>query len=342
MTAKFSINKACLALFMLLAAVQLAAIVFLYLLTGNACVILIELGFALLIFACVALFIAIIRQKLTAFSDALCTQLDDMMSGDIEPPQVAEEESLFYKINHRLSRLYEVMRENRRSIAKERADLQELISDISHQVKTPIANLKMIDATLLTQSMTEQRQKEFLHAMAGQLDKLDFLIQALVKTSRLETGVISLEKKEQPIYDTLAAALGGILLNAEKKNISVSVTCPEKLSAAHDRKWTSEALFNILDNAVKYTPEGGEIRVEVEDWEMYLKIDIADSGKGIPESNHAKIFGRFFREEEVHDAPGIGIGLYLSREIVTLQGGHIKLNSAVGSGSIFSVFLPHK
>ena len=134
------------------------------------------------------LFLVFIRRKLTSFSDALCKLLDDMMSSDQEPPQYTEEENLFYKIQHRLSRLYEVLRESKSSIAKERADLQELISDISHQVKTPIANLKMIDATLLEQTVSPEKQRKFLLAMGGQLDKLDFLMQAMIKTSRLETG----------------------------------------------------------------------------------------------------------------------------------------------------------
>lgn len=142
--------------------------------------------------------------------------MDDMLSGNMQPKQTVEEESLFYKIEYRLNRLYEVMQENKNSIAQERADLQELISDISHQVKTPIANLKVINSTLLENEIPVQKQKEFLTAQATQLDKLDFLMQAMIKTSRLETGVISLEKKSQPLYDTLAAALGGILLNAEK------------------------------------------------------------------------------------------------------------------------------
>ena len=138
----------------------------------------------------------------------------------------------------------------------------------------------MVNATLLEQSVTEEKRREFLQASSGQLEKLDFLMQAMIKTSRLETGVISLERKMQPIYDTLAAALGGILLNAERKNIHVSVDCPTDIVLAHDRKWTSEALFNILDNAVKYTPADGDIQVSVQSWEFYVKIDITDSGKG--------------------------------------------------------------
>ena len=165
-------------------------------------------------------------------------------------------------------------------------------------------------------------------------------MQAMIKTSRLETGVIYLDRKMQPIYDTLAAALGGILLTAEKKAIHVSVDCPSDMLLTHDRRWTSEALFNILDNAVKYTPSDGTIQVAVQSWELYVKIDITDSGKGIAESRQGMIFKRFYREEEVHDVEGIGIGLYLAREIVTMQDGYIRVTSAAGSGSTFSVFLP--
>ena len=200
----------------------------------------------------------------------------------------------------------------------------------------------MVNATLLEQPMPEEKRREFLQASSGQLEKLDFLMQAMIKTSRLETGVISLDRKIQPLYDTLAAALGGILLNAERKYIHVGVDCPEDIILPHDRKWTSEALFNILENAVKYTPAGGTIRVSVQSWEFYVKIDITDSGKGIAENRQGIIFKRFYREEEVHDIEGIGIGLYLAREIITMQGGYIKVTSTVGCGSTFSVFLPHR
>jgi len=337
---RLSINRVCTLGAAFLGIISIVAIIAAFLITKKLTVVWLELMFVTLVIACVASFVAFLRRKLVLFSDNLCRTIDDMLDGAAPPPQIYEEESLFYKINHQLARLYEVLRENRESIAKERADLQELISDISHQVKTPISNLKMVNATLLEQPMPEEKQREFLQASSGQLEKLDFLMQAMIKTSRLETGVISLERKVQPIYDTLAAALGGILLNAERKNIHVSVDCPTDIVLAHDRKWTSEALFNILDNAVKYTTADGNIQVSVQSWEFYVKIDITDSGKGIAEGRQGMIFKRFYREEEVHDIEGIGIGLYLAREIVTMQGGYIKVVSKVGDGSTFSVFLP--
>ena len=181
---------------------------------------------------------------------------------------------------------------------------------------------------------------QFLKSVRGQINKLDFLIQALVKTSRLETGVIQLEKEDHFIYDTLAQAMSGIVYSAEQKKIHVSVECPEDVRVSHDSKWTEEAIFNLLDNAVKYTPTGGSVHVSVAQWEMYVEIKVSDTGKGISESNRASIFKRFYREEEIHNQPGVGIGLYLTREIVTQQGGYVTVESQVGKGSAFSIFLP--
>ena len=254
-------------------------------------------------------------KRLSQFTADLCQTLDHMIAGN-EAPQRPEDE--------------------------ERQELQTLVSDISHQVKTPVSNLKMATDTLLEKPMTEAERTDFIRGIRSQTDKLDFLFQALVKTSRLETGVIQLDKKPGRLFDTVAQAMSGIVYAAEKKEIAVSVDCPEDLTVSHDSKWTSEALFNLLDNAVKYTPAGGKIAVLVVLWEMYVEIKVTDTGKGISESNQAAIFRRFYREEEVHEQQGVGIGLYLAREIVTRQGGYIKVISEPGKGSEFSIMLPTK
>ncbi len=279
-------------------------------------------------------------KQLSVFTGELCRVMDRMISGSEEPVRVTDSETLFARISYRLSRLYGIMQENRRKVDVERQELQMLVSDISHQVKTPVSNLKMVTDTLLTRPVPEEARREFLKGIRSQTDKLEFLFQALVKTSRLETGAIRLEKKEALLIDTLAVACSGVVYEAEKKDISVSVDCPDDLRLSHDSKWTAEALFNLLDNAVKYTPAGGAIHISAAQWEMYVKISVSDTGKGIPESNQASIFRRFYREEEVHEEQGVGIGLYLAREIVTKQGGYMKVTSEVGRGSTFSAFLP--
>jgi len=278
-------------------------------------------------------------KRLAIFSNDMCSLLDNMISGK-ECVQNTDSETVFAKIAHRLFRLYDIMQENRRNVDAERKELQTLVSDISHQVKTPVSNLKMVTDTLLTKDVSAQEQENFLQGIKEQVEKLDFLFQALVKSSRLETGTISLEKRVCRLFDTLAQAMGGIVYAAEKKEIAVSVDCPEYLTLSHDSKWTAEALFNLLDNAVKYTPAGGSISVSVVAWELYVEIKVTDTGKGISESNQAAIFRRFYREEEVHDQQGVGIGLYLAREIVTRQGGYIKVISEPGQGSAFSIMLP--
>ncbi|NFA61431.1 HAMP domain-containing histidine kinase [Clostridium sporogenes] len=311
----------------------------LYIITHNRIIILWGIIFILCIYIWVVIFMFLIRKKLLLFISNISYSLDNMMNGNSNIYVNLEEETLLSKVNYRIKRLSEIMKENNSRVSQEKADLEKLVSDISHQVKTPIANLKMINATLLQGNVSKKEQIDFLKSMDGQLDKLDFLMQSMIKTSRLETGIITLEKKNYSIYETVAAVMGSILFKAEKKKIQITVNCDANLFALHDRKWTTEALFNIVDNAVKYTPVGGEIHINCSKLEMYTRIDIIDNGRGIKESHQAEIFKRFYREKDVHDLPGIGIGLYLAREIITMEGGYIKVISKEGEGSTFSVFL---
>ena len=259
-------------------------------------------GGVLLLCALIWLFLLtqIFGKRLSAFTSVLCQTLDHMIEGHEAPLRPEDSETMLARICYRLSRLYQIMQENRRKVDEERRELQSLISDISHQVKTPVSNLKMAADTLLEKPVSEAERIDFIRGIFSQTDKLDFLFQVLVKTSRLETGVIQLEKKPGRLFDTVAQAMSGIVYAAEKKEIAVSVVL----------------------------------------WEMYVEIKVTDTGKGISESNQAAIFRRFYREEEVHDQQGVGIGLYLAREIVTRQGGYIKVVSEPGKGSEFSIMLP--
>lgn len=298
--------------------------------------------FSLLLLLLGIILIVLLRGKLLAFSDSLNACIDDIVNDKENITFDLESETLIGKFNYKLQRLYEIMQNGRRQMQEEKQSIQEMISDISHQVKTPVTNLKMYNSTLLERQLTQEKEQEFHKLMESQINKLDFLMQAMVKMSRLETGIITLSVSLTPIYDTVGLALAGIELPAEQKKIEVSVNCDPALIVPHDKKWTAEALFNILDNAVKYTPSGGKISVTVERWEMATKIDITDTGRGIPEHHYAQIFKRFYREDEVHDIDGVGIGLYLCREIISKQGGYIQVKSEVGKGSRFSVFLPNE
>lgn len=280
-------------------------------------------------------------RRLQRFSDELCAQLDGVMSGEkVVPP--SDGEALFDRIMHRLLRLESVQAAQQHKLDRERQALQSLVSDITHQVRLPLANVQMITDTLLEQPVSEEERRTFLRTLRAQGEKLDFLLAALVKTSRLETGLIHLEKRQTPIYDTVAQALSSIVTAAQRKKITVTIDCPEDLIVSHDSRWTAEALFNLLDNAVKYTAMGGSVAVRVQPWEMYVEVCVADNGPGIPEEQQAQVFKRFYRAPAVHDVPGVGIGLYLAREIITRQGGYIRLVSTQGKGAAFSVMLPRE
>ena len=276
---------------------SLTSILFLFILyafTKDIRMILGGFSVMILLFFWGAVFLHYFQKKLSVFTDGLCRTLDEMMDSTVRPQINYEAETLLARISHRLERLYHVMQETRLKVEEEKAELQSLVSDISHQTKTPIANLKMLNDTMLTRRITDETRKEFLHATASQLDKLDFLIQGMVKTSRLETGVITLEKKESDIADTLVDAINGVLAPMERKHLHLSVNCPENLTVLHDSRWTSEALFNLLDNAVKYTPEGGDIHVAVQDWEMYLEIAVTDTGETYPDIDKCDKLAKYY------------------------------------------------
>ena len=193
---------------------------------------------------------------------------------------------------------------------------------------------------LAEQSGLPESAQMLADEIGRQSAKLDFLIQSLIKASRLENGIVQVSPETSAMDVLLESAALGVLKKAQNRSVTLIMDVPQNLSACFDLKWTAEALYNILDNALKYTPPGGEIRVTAQAYELFCRIDVSDTGIGISEDEIPKIFSRFYRSSAVSQEEGVGIGLYLSREIITLQGGYIKVSSEPGKGSCFSVFLP--
>lgn len=279
------------------------------------------------------------RRQLSDFSNDICETVDILMEEREPKDFFPYEETVISKVQGKLLQYYEKMKEEQQQSRQDKQAIQELVSDISHQVKTPTANIQMITGILNQHELPRDKQQEFLNLMAVQIDKLDFLMQSLIKMSRLETGIFVLHMEETRLSDTIAGAMSMILAEAEKKNIQLWADCDSQLTVKHDPKWTAEAIGNILDNAVKYTPEGGTISILVRPWQFYTRIDISDTGIGIDQENYNAIFQRFYRAEEVTVKEGVGLGLYLARGIIARQNGYISVNSKKGKGSTFSVFL---
>lgn len=282
-----------------------------------------------------------LKHDVYEYTEKLDTAINYMLKNEELKTSPYEKDDLWEKIYDRLVRLSYLYTHKNSEISEEKDKLKELVSDISHQTKTPIANIKLY-LEMMADETDFDRNQEYLKKMNGQVDKLDFLLQSMVKMSRLETGTIKIQKQIAPLTDTLAMAISNVVIKAEKKNIKIDVQYDERLELNHDKKWTAEAIFNILDNAVKYTNDGGNIHIVVCRQELFTKISIEDTGKGIAPERQATIFTRFYREPEVHDNDGIGIGLYLAREIITLQNGYIEVQSQVGQGSTFMIYLPNR
>lgn len=291
---------------------------------------------------CIWLLLYLTERAVDKFLEDIIQLLDNIIDGRGLVSLNLNQETYLSKCAAKLEKLHELMLYERSTGAEDKAKMKTLISDISHQLSTPLSNIKMLINTLGRENITKEEQNLFWQQFVSQIDKIEFLMQSLIKASRLESGVIDIHRQEQSIFDTIAQALGNIFIEAEKKGIEISVDCKENLPVYHDRKWTEEALFNILDNAVKYTPEKGNIDITVSAQEIYTEIKISDNGIGVSPEHYEDIFKRFYREDKVHDYNGIGVGLYLTRQIIFMQNGYITVHKRDTQGTVFKVYLPNK
>ena len=262
--------------------------------------------------------------------------LDDAMAGIFTEQDF--DESLLSAVESKLAHYLAANAVSAQKLQEEKDKIKALIGDISHQTKTPVANI-LLYAQLLTEQDLSPEGRDCAAALEGQVEKLRALIEALVKTSRLETGVLALHPKAEPLAPVLEEAVAQFALKAEEKGITLMLA-PTNAAAVFDPKWTAEAVCNLLDNAVKYTPAGGTVTVEVIQYQMFCRINVSDTGPGIPEEERTKVFQRFYRSPAAYETEGVGIGLYLTRQSAEGQGGYVKVSSRPGKGSKFSLYLP--
>lgn len=250
-----------------------------------------------------------------------------------------KEEGIFNIIHSDLNKLSKSINVKIKDLDKEKENIKELVTDISHQLKTPLASLKLYNSLLLEEDLDEEDRTEFLKTSSMSINKLQSLIESLVNISRLETSMISIKKENKNIKSTIIKAIESVKPKAINKCISINLNDFDDKIVPHDSKWTEECIFNILDNAVKYTNLKGKIDIYVQDAINFMRIDIKDNGIGIDKNEFNNIFKRFYRSEEVQELEGSGVGLYLSRKILESQGGNIIVSSQKGEGSKFSLFL---
>ena len=286
-----------------------------------------------IIVAFIVVIINNIRTKRTM--DTLEKMIDSAADGEYSETKF--DESRLSALETKFSNYLSSSNTSSKNIMKEKEKIKTLISDISHQTKTPISNLILYSELIEEEDLSEDMRSN-VEAIKQQAEKLEFLIKSLVKLSRLENGILNLSPQKEEIQPMLRDIYEQYISKAMGKNLELNI---EKTTskATFDRKWTTEALGNIVDNAIKYT-NAGEITINVKEYEIFIRIDISDTGIGIDESEQAEVFSRFYRSQSVHNDEGVGIGLYLTREIISSEGGYIKLTSELGVGSTFSVYIP--
>lgn len=239
----------------------------------------------------------------------------------------------------KIKQIQEVLENHARSAETEKEQVKSLVSNMSHQLKTPLANLSLYAEILGKSELSKERKNDFFSKMQRQIEKLNWMVESLSKMVKLEQNLDDFEIKNTKIRQTILDAVDTVYEKLEKKDIQLDMESFEDRFLYHNRKWTVEVFVNLLENAIKYTEKGGFISIRVKSYELYTEIQISDNGRGIRQEELTDIFKRFYRSPEVENMEGSGIGLYLCNLILEKEKGYITAISEYGKGSCFSVFL---
>ena len=279
------------------------------------------------------------RRRYIAYTEEVCGSIDRILAGEKLEEQSCDEDTLFSKVQMKLERLREITAVSAQESEERKLEVQGIVSDISHQLKTPIANVVMYCDTAVNPELTEEDRAKCMEILRGQVGKLDFLVQSLMRMSRMEQNMITIRPEKVSLARLMEDAAQSVAAQAGKKGIIVKTECPEEVYLYCDERWTLEAIFNVLDNAVKYSPDGGTVVIRSRRMEIYTAVVVEDEGFGISPEHINDVCNRFFREERVKRTEGLGIGLYLTREILEKESGYLRIRSQVNRGTEVSLFL---
>ena len=299
-----------------------------------------SIPFVLIIISLSIFVILLYRRHTIKILNSLNRMLERAIEGNFN--ETIFDETRYSAVECKMGKYLSASQISAHKVEAERDKIRALIADISHQTKTPISNILLYGELLKEQNLSSD-SASCVEAMNEQAQKLQFLIAALVKMSRLEAGIIKVHPIQSDVKDMIEKIRTQYYQIAIEKGLDflcvAPLISPQRLIAFFDEKWTIEAIGNIVDNAIKYTNQGS-ITLRIKPYEMFCCIEIADTGMGIAEEEQAQIFARFYRSKRVSQKSGVGIGLYLAREIIMEEGGYIKVQSKLGEGSVFSVYLP--
>lgn len=275
------------------------------------------------------------RNKLLIQYQNFLNKTDEILGG--KQIELSYDESLDSAISERLNRIMEIYRMQKGAAEEERDIVKSLITNISHQIRTPLANITLY-TDLLIERIEDSESLRLADKINNNTGKLEFFMKELLKSSYAEQEIISVNPKIIELDKIIKKSCQSVELDAMKKNIRIrSENNDYKVFA--DLKWTEEVFANIIENAIKYSPDDTEVTIKSILYESFVCVKIIDNGIGIPEQEQGKVFQRFYRGTNVTDKQGFGIGLYLAREVLRKQQGYIKIKSKLNKGTTVEVFL---
>ena len=277
------------------------------------------------------------RKEMETLSEAL----EKLINGEAPETERISQDTLPSKVRSQILRLGEIMKAKEQALGKEKEEIRGMIADTAHQLRTPLANMESYLELLETMDWEEKERENYLLALRESEEKIRFLTEGLIKMARLESRIIQIRKEARDLQETLLESILQVKKAAEEKHIEISLEMKEGEQAPHDRQWLGEAVYNLLDNSVKYSEEYGQILMTVVRNEMFTEIRVRDWGRGIEEGEENLVFGRFYRGKNVSGEKGFGLGLYLAREIVHQHGGFLRLKRQEPGLSV-SIYLPEE
>ncbi len=286
---------------------------------------------------CIIYFIAAknINGILYRFSD----MVENLIGGKENLAFPMAEDTVLSKLQEQLFRLYDILRSYEDREHQFRKQLNENIGNLVHQINTPITNLKIYAGFLKRDDLTEEEKIQFARCMEDQAEKLRWLGEGFSKMSRLETGIIRQKPKKQEILPVILNAVNQVMEKAGQKEMDIRLAGEQHIWAVIDGKWTSEAVFNVLDNAVKYGNRGSVIEIELAELTGYAQILIRNEGIGIGREEYHKVFQRFYRGKKAAEEEGVGLGLTIAREVLEGERGYIKVETLCDGRTEFSLYL---
>ena len=262
----------------------------------------------------------------------------DRRRGGIE----CSEEGAMYHLFHEVNSLVSIADAHADSERRAKEFLRDTISDISHQLKTPIAALNIYNGILQQEAADADTVQEFANLSEQELDRIETLVQSLLKMARLDAGAITLEPSPENLPELLEHIRGQYAFRAEQEGKEIALEGDEGAVLTCDRTWLTEAIGNLVKNALDHTTQGDRILVRWQQSPCLTRITVEDTGRGIHPEDLYHIFKRFYRSRFSKDTQGIGLGLPLAKSIIEAHGGSIEVQSELGRGTVFAVSFPIK